>query len=54
MAGTLPEVELPDGAPVIYLPGVSRADIRAVEDCPKELQPLAERDITKRCGLENS
>ncbi len=42
IAGTLPEVELSDGTPVIYLPGASRADLRAVEDCPKELQPLAE------------
>jgi hypothetical protein len=42
IAGTLPEVELPDGTPVIYLPGVSRADLRAVEDCPRSLQPLAE------------
>jgi len=42
LAGTLPEVVLPEGVPVIYLPGVGRADLRAVEDCPKELQPLAE------------
>ena len=28
--------------PIIYLPGVSRADIRAIEECPKPLQPLAE------------
>jgi len=28
--------------PVIYLPGVSRQDVRAVESCPRELQPLAE------------
>jgi hypothetical protein len=42
LAGTLPEIELPDGVPIIYLPGVSRADLRAVEDCPKELLPLAE------------
>ncbi len=42
MAGTLSEVEVPDGTPVIYLPGVGRADLRAVEDCPRELQPLAE------------
>ena len=34
---------LPEGvAPVIYLPGVSRADLRAIETCPRELQPLAE------------
>ena len=32
-----------DGAvPVIYLPGASRSDLRAIEDCPRELQPLAE------------
>lgn len=42
MAGTLAEINLPDGGPVIYLPGVGRADLRAVEDCPRELQPLAE------------
>ena len=27
---------------MIYLPGMGRADLRAVEDCPRELQPLAE------------
>lgn len=42
LAGTLPEVDLPEGTPVVYLPGVSRSDLRAVEDCPKHLQPLAE------------
>ena len=34
---------LPPGAtPVIYLPGVSKADLRAIESCPRDLQPLAE------------
>lgn len=28
--------------PVVYLPGVGREDLRAVEDCPDELKPLAE------------
>jgi len=28
--------------PILYLPGVGRADLRAVETCPKHLQPLAE------------
>lgn len=28
--------------PVVYLPGVSRTDLRAIEDCPRDLQPLAE------------
>jgi len=42
-AGRLPGVPIPEGAiPVIYLPGVSRADLRAIESCPRHLQPLAE------------
>ena len=28
--------------PVIYLPGVSKSDLRAIESCPRDLQPLAE------------
>ena len=28
--------------PVLYLPGYSRQDMRALETCPVELQPLAE------------
>lgn len=43
LAGAISEVSIPDGAvPVLYLPGVSRADLRAVENCPRFLQPLAE------------
>lgn len=41
IAGLLPEVQF-DGVPVIYLPGVSRAELRAIESCPRDLQPLAE------------
>ncbi len=33
-----PEEEIP----IVYLPGVSRRDIRAVERCPEEIKPLAE------------
>ena len=34
---------VPDGeVPIVYLPGYDRADVRAVESCPRELQPLAE------------
>ncbi|MDP2203749.1 MAG: BREX-1 system phosphatase PglZ type B [Methylicorpusculum sp.] len=29
-------------APIVYLPGVSRQDLRAVESCPEHLKPLAE------------
>jgi hypothetical protein len=43
IAGTLDAVTLPgDATPIIYLPGVSRQDLRAVEDCPRYLQPLVE------------
>lgn len=41
LAGKLDGVAL-DGVPVVYLPGVSRADLRAIESCPRHLQPLAE------------
>ncbi len=40
--GTLPEVALPEGIPILYLPDVSRTDLRAIESCPKHLRPLAE------------
>ncbi|MBM5570546.1 MULTISPECIES: BREX-1 system phosphatase PglZ type B [Deefgea] len=41
IAGSLPEFQF-NGVPVIYLPGVSRSELRAVESCSRELQPLAE------------
>lgn len=37
------DMELPvDTVPILYLPGVSRQDLRAVESCPDFLKPLAE------------
>lgn len=41
IAGVLTDVQL-QGVPVVYLPGVSRAELRAIESCPRDLQPLAE------------
>lgn len=41
IAGLLPEIQF-DGVPVVYLPGISRAELRAIESCTRELQPLAE------------
>lgn len=32
----------PDTTPILYLPGVRRQDLRAVEACPERLKPLAE------------
>jgi hypothetical protein len=38
-----PELEWPDNTiPLIYMPGVSRQILRAVEECPDELKPLVE------------
>jgi len=43
IAHTLAEIILPeDSIPIIYLPGVSRSDLRAIESCPEWLQGLAE------------
>ncbi len=39
----LPQADWPEGAvPVVYMPGVGRQNIRAVEECPRELKPLCE------------
>jgi len=43
LANCLTDHAIPTGTvPVVYLPGVSRSDLRAIEICPRELQPLAE------------
>lgn len=43
IARTLPEADWPaDQTPILYLPGVSRQDLRAVAECPPALKPLAE------------
>ncbi|MFK5949469.1 MAG: BREX-1 system phosphatase PglZ type B [Methylococcales bacterium] len=43
IANTLDEIEIPeDLTPIIYLPGISRAELRAIELCPDYIKPLAE------------
>ena len=42
LGGTLADRLPSDVTPILYLPGYSRQDLRAVEECPKPLQPLAE------------
>jgi hypothetical protein len=43
IAGKTPDFSLPnDTTPILYLPGVSRQDLRAIEACPDMLKPLAE------------
>lgn len=40
---TLPEANWPETTtPILYLPGVSRQELRAVAECPPSLMPLAE------------
>ena len=43
LAQKLADVDLPaETTAIFYLPGVSRQDLRAIENCPDELKPLAE------------
>jgi hypothetical protein len=42
IAGAVAEISCADRIPILYLPGVSRQDLRAVEDCADLLKPLAE------------
>lgn len=43
VARTLEEDKIPESeTPIIYLPGISKQAIRAIKECPSELQPLAE------------
>lgn len=43
VARTLADLKLPAGLPpILYLPGISRQDLRAIESCPDLLKPLAE------------
>lgn len=41
IAGTI-DANLPLGAPIVYLPGVARSELRAIESCPPQLAPIAE------------
>jgi hypothetical protein len=36
------DIGLPKRPPIVYLPGVARSELRAVEACPPELAPIAE------------
>ena len=43
ISGVADDIEWPpDKVPILYLPGVSRQDLRAVDGCPDLLKPLAE------------
>lgn len=43
IGGALDNIHLPeDKIPIFYLPGVGRQDLRAIQNCPDHLKPLAE------------
>ena len=51
----LPDVELPEGAtPIVYLPGVSRQELRAVQECSDRLKPLVEIQYRGICWTQKN
>ena len=51
----LPEIEIPEGAtPIVYLPGVSRQELRAVQECPDSLKPLVELQYRGVCWTQKN
>lgn len=51
----LPEVEIPQGTtPIVYLPGVSRQELRAVQECPDSLKPLVELQYRGVCWTQKN
>ena len=51
----LPEVEIPDSTtPIVYLPGISRQELRAVQECPDSLKPLVELQYRGVCWTQKN
>lgn len=51
----LPEVEIAESVtPVLYLPGVGRQTLRAVEECPDSLKPLVELQYRGTCWTQRN
>ena len=51
----LPEIEIPeDSAPIVYLPGISRQALRAVQECPDSLKPLVELQYRGVCWTQKN
>ena len=43
LAGTIPGVQIPTpSTPVLYLPGIKRQDLRAIDHCDESLKAIAE------------
>ena len=55
IANRIDGIRLPkDATPIIYLPGISRQQLRDVENCPDELAPLVELQFRGRTGRKVS
>lgn len=53
--GALKDPGIPDGTtPVVYLPGVSRQALRAVQECPDSLKPLVELQYRGVCWTQKN
>ena len=51
----LPDIELPERiTPIVYLPGVSRQELRAVQECPDSLKPLVELQYRGACWTQKN
>ena len=51
----LPEFQLPEGVtPIVYLPGVSRQELRAAQECPDSLKPLVELQYRGVCWTQKN
>ena len=51
----LPEVEPAEGVtPIVYLPGVGRQELRAVQECPDRLKPLVELQYRGVCWTQKN
>ena len=51
----LPEIELQYGVtPIVYLAGVSRQELRAVQECPDSLKPLVELQYRGACWTQKN
>ena len=52
---SLPEIDLPEGVtPIVYLPGVSRQELRAIQECPDTLKPLVELQYRGACWTQKT
>ena len=55
LGGALTDPEIPEEkTPIIYLPGVSQQELRAVQECPDRLKPLVELQYRGVCWAQKN